>query len=393
MALVIIFVLLEIVTFVTILEHFRNSKKLVKYAILAFNAVLSLLMWYYLVKSLLYKGYFDNPVNVNLKMNLTGVLFAIAFPRFIMCLLHFSGKLLKLRKGGHIRWLTNTGLAIHVIILLAVASGTFIGRFNFRVEKVSVDIHDPGKNLDGLKIVQISDLHLASFYNHYDRLSRAIKIVNDLKPDILVNTGDFISYGYREFGGCDTILAQAGGKYGSFAIIGNHDMGTYMPLSPADERGEILIKMTEKIRKSGYTLLHDNSAMIRIGNEKVAILGVTTSGRHPMIAHGSLAQAMAGTDSAGFRIFLCHDPNQYATDVEGKTDIGLTLSGHTHGMQVGIITKWFRWSPAAHFYHHWNGLYKNGNQYHYVNRGLGTLAIPFRIWMPPEITEITFHSI
>jgi predicted MPP superfamily phosphohydrolase len=111
-----------------------------------------------------------------------------------------------------------------------------------------------------------------------------------------------------------------------------------------------------------------------------------------MITHGDITKARLGTDSANLRIFLCHDPNQWASDVEGKTDIELTLSGHTHGMQMGIISRWFRWSPVKRYYPHWNGLYSEGNQYHYVNRGLGTLAVPFRIWMPPEITLITLRS-
>lgn len=393
MALLIIMALLEIVTFVTILEHYRNSSITVRIAVTGVNSILTIILWYFLISSLLYKGYFDNPKNISLKMNLTGMLCAVAFPRFIVCFLHFTGKLLRLRKGGHSRWLTSAGMYIFSFIFLVVASGAFVGRFNFKVEKVTINISDPDKSLDGLKIVLISDLHLASFYNHHKQLARAIKIVNDLKPDLLLNTGDFISYGYREFDSCDTILSKASGRLGSFAIIGNHDMGTYMPNSSLDEKGELFLRVTEKIKSSGYVLLHDNSSMVKIGNAKVAILGVTTSGRHPMIMHGSLAQAMTGTDSATFRIFLCHDPNQWASDVAGKTNIELTLSGHTHGMQMGIITKWLRWSPSSHFYPHWNGLYSKGNQYHYVNRGLGTLAIPFRIWMPPEITEITLRSI
>jgi len=119
---------------------------------------------------------------------------------------------------------------------------------------------------------------------------------------------------------------------------------------------------------------------------------VVTGGRHPNMIHGDLRKAMEGTDSADFKIFLCHDPNQWETDVAGKTNIDLTLSGHTHGMQMGVITKWFRWSPSEYFYPHWNGLYSQGNQYHYVNRGLGTFVIPFRIWMPPEITVITLAA-
>ena len=115
-------------------------------------------------------------------------------------------------------------------------------------------------------------------------------------------------------------------------------------------------------------------------------------GRHPNITHGDLGKAIAGLDSVDLKILLSHDPNHWEKAVTGKTDIHLTLSGHTHGMQMGIVTKKFKWSPAKYFYPHWNGLFSNGNQFQYVNRGLGVLAVPFRIWMPPEITIITLKK-
>jgi predicted MPP superfamily phosphohydrolase len=143
------------------------------------------------------------------------------------------------------------------------------------------------------------------------------------------------------------------------------------------------------IKASGYQVLNNEFKKVKIENATVALIGVTTEGRHPHIIHGDLNTAIAGLDSVDLKILLTHDPNHWAEAVEGKTNIELTLSGHTHGMQMGIITKKFRWSPAKYFYPHWNGLFTSGNQFHYVNRGLGVLAIPFRIWMPPEITVIT----
>ena len=97
---------------------------------------------------------------------------------------------------------------------------------------------------------------------------------------------------------------------------------------------------------------------------------------------------MSGLDSADLKILLSHDPNQWEKEVVSKTDIDITLSGHTHGMQMGIFTNKFKWSPSKYFYPHWGGLFIEGNQAQYVNIGLGVLAIPFRIWMPPEITVI-----
>jgi predicted MPP superfamily phosphohydrolase len=114
-------------------------------------------------------------------------------------------------------------------------------------------------------------------------------------------------------------------------------------------------------------------------------------GRHPYITYGDLGKAITGLDSVDLKILLSHDPNHWEKAVVGKTDIDITLSGHTHGMQMGILTKHFKWSPSKYFYPHWNGLFLEGNQSQYVNRGLGVLSIPFRIWMPPEITIITLR--
>ena len=108
--------------------------------------------------------------------------------------------------------------------------------------------------------------------------------------------------------------------------------------------------------------------------------------------HGDLEKAKQGSDNADLRILISHDPNHWEEAVKGKTNIELTLAGHTHGMQMGIMSEKFRWSPAKYFYPHWNGLYKEGRQYQYVNRGLGVLSMPFRIWMPPEITVITIKK-
>jgi predicted MPP superfamily phosphohydrolase len=170
-------------------------------------------------------------------------------------------------------------------------------------------------------------------------------------------------------------------------------MGTYLPDRFTGEKRATLARMSELISKSGYHLLNDENEMIDIRGAKVTIIGVKTGGSYPGIIHGDLKKAVMGTDSADFKILLCHDPNQWETDVTGKTNIQLSLAGHTHGMQMGIVTRRFKWSPAKWYYPQWNGLYKEGDQYLYVNRGLGVLGVPFRICMPPEITIITLRSV
>jgi uncharacterized protein len=388
----IILLTLEILTYLVLREHYQNSSKPKFYISLTFNFILSVFLWYFLIRSRTYRGFYDTPENISLHMSLAGMICAVAFPRFLLSFFHFTGRLIRIRRGTYMKGLTGAGLFLSSLIFLVVSCSTFIGRFNFKTEEITVKFKNLKPGLNGLRIVQISDLHLPGFYNHYDKLQKAIGIVNDLKPDIIINTGDFISYGWREFDSCDTILSRGKSRYGNFAIIGNHDMGTYMPGSTLADKADIMMKVSEKIKASGYQLLHDSNIIMEIDGAKVAFIGVVTGGRHPKMIHGDLQRAMEGTDSADFKIFLCHDPNQWETDVAGKTNIDLTFSGHTHGMQIGVMTKWFRWSPSEYFYPHWNGLYSKGNQYHYVNRGLGTLAIPFRIWMPPEITVITLAA-
>jgi predicted MPP superfamily phosphohydrolase len=268
-------------------------------------------------------------------------------------------------------------------------TGTLYTRFNFKTDRITLKIKELRPELNGLKIVLVSDLHLSSFYHHKDLLVKVMKEIEKEKPDLFVNTGDFITFGWREFGRFDTILNIASGKYGSFAVMGNHDFGGYDPFfTDADERNNVLL-MNKFIAASGYKVLNDETEIVNIGDSRIALTGVMTEGSFPKIIHGNLSKAIEGADSADLKILLAHDPNQWEKDVTGKTDIDITLSGHTHGMQIGILTKKFRWSPAHYFYPKWNGLYKEGEQYLIVNRGLGVLGIPFRIWMPPEITVIT----
>jgi len=389
MGLMAILIVIEILMFVVLRQHFYNKSKAKYYISIIIHVILSIWLWIIYFETTFYNSFYDNPKHVWLMMNLTAIMIAVVFPRAIIIILHFTGKLINLKNGFHLRWLTNSGLVLMLVIFSTIAVSSLWGRFNFKTEYIIINIKGLNKDLDGLKIVQLSDMHLTSFYRHKKQLQRVITEVNQLNPDLLVNTGDFISYGWREFERYDTILSKAKSRYGNFAILGNHDVGTYDPyFTEADKNNNILI-MDSLIRTSGYQVLNDEFKIVNIGKARVALIGVVTGGRHPHMVHGNLDKAMAGLDSVDLKILLSHDPNHWAEAVTGKTDIDITLSGHTHGMQMGIITKKFRWSPAKYFYPHWNGLYTSGRQYQYVNRGLGVLAIPFRIWMPPEITVIT----
>jgi len=392
MGLFIILIITEILTQVVIRQHFYDKSWMKYYFIVTLNAVLSIWLWVLWFEVSSYKGIFDEPDHIWVITNLIGMIVAVVFPRILLIVFHFAGRLARRKERGHIRALTNSGLLISIIVFLVIASGTVRGRFNFKTENIIINIKGLEPDLEGLKIVQISDLHLTTFYHHQNLLEEVMKQINDLNPDLLINTGDFINIGWRESGRFDTILSKARGKYGNFAVMGNHDFGTYHPFYSEAEMENNVLRMNNFIRSSGYELLNDEFTIINIGESKIAMIGVMTRGSFPGIVHGDLKKATTGIYGADLKILLAHDPNQWDKDVTGKTDITVTLSGHTHGMQVGILTKSFRWSPASRFYPRWNGLYKEGEQYLVVNRGLGSLGIPFRIGMPPEITVITLYA-
>jgi len=135
-------------------------------------------------------------------------------------------------------------------------------------------------------------------------------------------------------------------------------------------------------------LLLNDYASISNKDDSIVIMGVVNWGRHPFKHYGDLKRAMASANGAPFRILLSHDPSHWDAEVAGKTNIQLTLSGHTHAGQVGFRINGFSWSLSQYIYKKWNGLYRDNGQYIYINRGLGTIGFPGRIGMSPEITVI-----
>lgn len=381
----------EFLTFLVLRQHYKGVSRTQFIIANIVNIILSAFMWFIYIEVSVYTGNFDNPSHIWLRMSLNGAFCAIFVPRIILILLHFAGKLIRIRSGSHIRILTNTGLVLWAIILLTVASGT-LTRFRYKTETVIIHTDSRLKDIDGLTIVHVSDMHLSSFYRHTETLKSIVEEINSHNPDILINSGDFVSYGWKEMTGYDSLLANGRGKIGAFAVLGNHDIGTYHPgFEPADIDTNIAM-ITRLTERSGMIMLRDSSVLIKKGKIRIAIGGTVTRGRHPDIIHSDITRILTAMDSADYRILISHDPNHWRERIKGKTEIDLTLAGHTHGMQMGIMSDKLKWSPSKYFYPEWAGLYSEGRQYLYVNRGLGVLAIPFRIWMPAEITVIKLSA-
>jgi len=124
--------------------------------------------------------------------------------------------------------------------------------------------------------------------------------------------------------------------------------------------------------------------------KKITIIGVENWGDGRFAKYGDIAKAYEGVDKDSVQLLLSHDPSHWdAQIIKDYPNIDCTFSGHTHGMQFGIETKYFKFSPVQWRYAQWAGLYEKGSQQIYVNRGLGFVGYPGRVGISPEISLIT----
>jgi|WetSurMetagenome_2_1015567.scaffolds.fasta_scaffold24838_2 uncharacterized protein len=316
-------------------------------------------------------------------MTVSSGLFYIIFSLFRLALMTIFRK--------SVEWLKWTNIFITSFIIMLFIYGYYFGRFDIKTERKEITLECPDQRVDGLKIALISDLHISSFRNHYNKLSDAISEININRPDILINTGDFVSYGWQELAGCDTLLRKARPLLSAFAISGNHDDCSYDTSIDLGQQADGMRHVDSLIKASGYILLNDSSAVVCFHGAKVRLSGIITRGHRFHITYGNANHIVENTADSALTIFLVHDPVFWGKYKSIAKAANLTLSGHTHGMQVGIPTFHGLWSPASLFYKYWNGLYEANGRYLYVNRGLGTMSMAERIFMPPEITIITLH--
>ncbi|MFO7924728.1 MAG: metallophosphoesterase [Bacteroidales bacterium] len=294
---------------------------------------------------------------------------------------------------GRSKFFSRVGIVIAIIPFMAVIYGVAIGRFDFRVVNKTLEFSNLPGSFDGFRIVHISDLHIGSFYGYGKQVRRAVDIVNRQNPDVIFFTGDLVNNFTAELDGFIDVLAQMDAPFGKYSILGNHDYGDYYQWKTALAKEENMQDMLTAQEDIGFRLLMNSWDSISLNGDKIAVIGVENWGDPPFPVYGDLKQAMKGTEEFPFQILLSHDPSHWDAEVIGKTDIELTLSGHTHGMQVGIEIGNFSWSPGKFKYPRWGGLFVENDQYLYVNRGLGYIAFPGRIGMPPEITVIEMKAV
>ncbi len=246
---------------------------------------------------------------------------------------------------------------------------------NIQVERISITIENLPEEFEGTKIAHLTDFHS---YNFGEREKRVLEILEDIDPDFVFITGDFIDHKTKDINSCQEFWRELGNKYQGkiFGITGNHEYWN----------NDIEAKdFKNLLEESGIVVLDNKNEKIFQGDEYIYLIGVDD----PHTGNDDLEKAAAGAEEDIPKILLAHSPD-IVNDLESlkKEDVDLILAGHTHGGQIVIPFVQPYWTPTKNHGRYASGLFEIGGTYLYVNRGIGMAVLPVRFNCPPEVTVI-----
>lgn len=302
----------------------------------------------------------------------------------------------------------NVGVKIGMILAFCTFFllwwGVFFTRREIQVNQVTITSAKLPAAFNGYKIVQFSDAHVGTWGNDTTFISKLVDRINGLKPDMIVFTGDIVNRRTDELQPFLKVLSRLKAKDGVYSVLGNHDYGDYIDWkNEADhKRNNELLARWEK--EMGWRLLNNEREIVTKGNDSIVLIGVENWGEPPFPEYGRLTDAYPShqdstynLNDSRFKILLTHNPEHWSREVLNISNIDLSLSGHTHAMQMMISIGNWKWSPSVFKYSRWGGLYKEKSKSSepmslYVNIGSGEVGMPSRIGSAyPEITEIILH--
>jgi predicted MPP superfamily phosphohydrolase len=283
-------------------------------------------------------------------------------------------------------FLTRAGIVMAAAPLVPLSWGIISGAYDYRIRRQKLYLPNLPAAYHGLRLAQISDIHSGSFYNK-TAVQGGVDLLLAENPDLIFVTGDIVNNVSSELREYQDIFAKLKAPLGVYSVLGNHDYGDYhYGREPSAAKAKNLVDLIEAQRIMGWKLLRNENEIIRVDNEVLAIVGVENWGTGRFPKHGDLKAALNGTDESAVKLLLSHDPSHWRAEIIPQSNVDVTFSGHTHGMQFGVRTEHIKWSPAQYIYKEWAGLYKQDEQQLYVNTGFGFLGYPGRVGILPEIT-------
>lgn len=277
------------------------------------------------------------------------------------------------------RW----ALVLPTAWLLLMVYGFFFGWRHLVVRSATCNSPLLPQSFDGYRVVQLSDIHIGTFLRNRSFIDKMVRAVNAQRPDLVVFTGDLVNVSAQEVIPFQHALKQIQARDGVFSVMGNHDYCEY-----GEDKSESNIRKNQTVlkyleQKIGWRLLMNEHVTLQRDGASIELVGVENISRPPFPDYGDLEKALEGTVPGAFKILLSHDPSHWRRNVLRKTDIALTLSGHTHAGQFSLG----RFSPAKWAYSEWGGKYTEDGAMLYVSMGIGG-TVPFRLGAWPGIDVI-----
>ena len=404
--LVTVFLLIEIYAFQAFKTSFKHNWILKVYVWINVLVIINLLYRFFIIynQSLNLSDVFYNYISIPFALFLTLFVFKLIVISFlffedIMRLLQsFYNLFFELNKSSNFlvqrrNFISKIALIVAAIPIPFIIHGIYRGRYNYRVIKYELEFDDLPDEFDGYKLTHISDIHSGSLKKK-NKVEYAIDLINKQNSDLVLFTGDFVNNKADELIKWKNIFSKIKASDGKYSILGNHDYGDYITWNSEEEKKENFKDLLNLQKEMGFKILLNENKKINSKNQSISLIGVENWGKGGFKKRGDIDKACEGLNSEDFKIVMSHDPSHWNQKlINHPTHFHLTLSGHTHGMQFGIeIPGWIKWSPIKWAYKYWAGLYKEKNQYLYVNRGFGVLVFPGRVGIWPEISVITLKK-
>ena len=238
------------------------------------------------------------------------------------------------------------------------------------VEKIEIELERLPKKLENFRIVHLSDIHHSPFTS-LEHVERTVEIANDLKADMFILTGDYVSHEVDYIKPVAEVLGELKSEFGTFACLGNHDHWTDAEM------------VTNEFRAANINVLINQGFRFEARGASVWLCGVDDY----MVGKTDLRSALHGSFPDEMKLLLAHNP--VIVRQAARFGVDLVLSGHTHGGQVKIRDEEKRILPRRKLK---NGLHRRKNTQIYITRGIGTVVLPVRFGCPPEISLIELHS-
>ncbi len=282
-----------------------------------------------------------------------------------------------LRSPGRRRFLEQTAIALSAAPFVAGTYGLFYGRLNLETAHQRIRLGRLPKAFEGFRIVQLSDLHISPFMSA-EEIRRYVVIANQLKGDLVVLTGDFLTWDHAAEGAVVQALSALKAPFGVFGCLGNHEIYT-----------ETQDSITRLFATEGIHILRQARMPLQTGGEALNLIGVDFQGNHdgpdwPQSAYLRGVDHLMMPDTAN--ILLSHNPNSF--DRAAELGIDFTLAGHTHGGQLSLEFLHRGLSLSRFETPYVSGWYEKIGSQIYVNRGIGTIGFPIRFGARPEITVL-----